>query len=86
MDSPPDSMLMDQAGLVAMFEYMIGNTDWDISMMRNVRLIQAAESGKVCVVPYDFRFFRSGQRTIRQSFFRKRPAHRARPLFDGQWH
>ncbi len=77
---PADSMLMDQAGLVAMFEYMVGNTDWDISMMRNVRLIQAGESGKVCVVPYDFDFSgfvsapyaspssESGLRTVRDRF------------------
>lgn len=77
---PADSMLMDQAGLVAMFEYMIGNTDWDISMMRNVRLIQAGESRKVCVVPYDFDFAglvsapyaspssESGLRTVRDRF------------------
>ncbi|MEZ4921478.1 MAG: hypothetical protein R2792_20470 [Saprospiraceae bacterium] len=32
----PDSLHMNQAALVAMFQYMIGNTDWDISMMRNV--------------------------------------------------
>ncbi|MEO6039615.1 MAG: hypothetical protein ABIQ93_14475 [Saprospiraceae bacterium] len=76
---PADSLLMDQAGLVAMFEYMVGNTDWEISMMRNVRLIQA-ESGKVCVVPYDFDFSglvsapyaspssESGLRTVRDRF------------------
>ncbi len=77
---PADSLLMDQAGLVAMFEYMVGNTDWDISMMRNVRLVQSAESGKVAVVPYDFDFSgfvsapyaspssESGLRTVRDRF------------------
>ena len=77
---PADSMLMDQAGVVAMFEYMIGNTDWDISMMRNVRLVEANESGKVCVIPYDFDFSglvsapyaspssESGLRTVRDRF------------------
>ncbi len=77
---PADSMLMDQAGVVAMFEYMIGNTDWDISMMRNVRLVEASESGKVCVIPYDFDFSglvsapyaspssESGLRTVRDRF------------------
>ena len=77
---PADSMLMDQAGLVAMFEYMVGNTDWDIPMMRNVRLIQSGESGKVAIVPYDFDFSgfvsapyaspssESGLRTVRDRF------------------
>jgi hypothetical protein len=52
----PDSLIMSQAALVAVFEYMIGNTDWDISMMRNVRFIQSPESGKILVIPYDFDF------------------------------
>lgn len=53
---PVDSTILYQTALVAMFEYMIGNTDWDISMMRNVRLIRSAESGKILVIPYDFDF------------------------------
>jgi len=52
----PDSLMMNQAALVAVFNYMIGNTDWEIAMIRNVRLIQAPESGKVVVMPYDFDF------------------------------
>lgn len=52
----PDSLIMNHAALVAMFQYMIGNTDWDISMMRNVRLVRSMETGKVLVVPYDFDF------------------------------
>lgn len=53
---PIDSLIVNQAALVTAFEYMIGNTDWDISMIRNVRLIQSKESGKIVLVPYDFDF------------------------------
>ncbi len=53
---PADSMVVNTAALVAMFEYMIGNTDWDVPMMRNVRLIQSKENKKVILVPYDFDF------------------------------
>jgi hypothetical protein len=53
---PLDSMLITQLATVVMFEYMIGNTDWDISMIRNVRTIRAPETGKVVVIPYDFDF------------------------------
>jgi len=54
---PADSMMTHQAALVSMFEYMIGNTDWEVSMMRNVRLIRSTDStGKVIVIPYDFDF------------------------------
>ncbi len=55
---PIDSLMTNQAALVAMFEYMIGNTDWEIAMMRNVRLIRSLDdsTGKVLVIPYDFDF------------------------------
>ncbi|MBU6343164.1 MAG: hypothetical protein KGS48_16840 [Bacteroidetes bacterium] len=54
--TPPDSLLMNQAALVSVFNYMIGNTDWEIAMIRNVRLLRAPESGKIIVLPYDFDF------------------------------
>lgn len=53
---PLDSMVTNQVALVSMFQYMIGNTDWDIPMQRNVRLIKSNETGKIWVVPYDFDF------------------------------
>ncbi len=52
----PDSLILNQAALVSVFQYMIGNTDWEIAMMRNVRLIKSPETGKILVVPYDFDF------------------------------
>lgn len=52
----PDSLAANQTALMVMFEYMIGNTDWDISMMRNVRLIRTQAGGKVLTLPYDFDF------------------------------
>lgn len=77
---PADSMIVHQAALVAMFEYMIGNTDWDMSMMRNVRFVRSKENGKVLVLPYDFDFsgfvaapyaspaFESGLVTVRDRY------------------
>ncbi len=54
---PADSLMTHQAALVSMFEYMIGNTDWEVAMMRNVRLIRSMDnSSKVLVIPYDFDF------------------------------
>jgi hypothetical protein len=52
----PDSLIMNQAALVSIFQYMIGNTDWDIAMMRNVRLIKSPATGKILVVPFDLDF------------------------------
>jgi hypothetical protein len=53
---PADSLNTNQAALMVMFEYMIGNTDWEIAMLRNVRLIRPSEPGKMLVMPYDFDF------------------------------
>lgn len=76
----PDSLLSNQAALTVMFEYMIGNTDWEIAMMRNVRLLRSRENGKVLTVPYDFDFSgfvsapysvpssESGLKTVRDRF------------------
>jgi hypothetical protein len=54
--TPTDSLHTYQAALTVMFQYMIGNTDWEISMLRNVRLVRAPGSGKTLTVPYDFDF------------------------------
>lgn len=53
---PADSLSTNQAALMVMFEYMIGNTDWEIAMLRNVRLMRTEEHGKIIVMPYDFDF------------------------------
>lgn len=45
-----------QAALVALFQFMIGNTDWDFEMQRNVRFIQVNGNGKILAIPYDFDF------------------------------
>ncbi len=39
----------------ALFQYMIGNTDWDIPMLRNIKLIRLSD-GPLVPVPYDFDF------------------------------
>lgn len=53
---PADSLHSNQAALMVVFEYMIGNTDWEISMLRNVRLLRPHESDKILTLPYDFDF------------------------------
>lgn len=53
---PSDSLHTYQAALMVMFQYMIGNTDWDVSMLRNVRLVRATQTGRTIAVPYDFDF------------------------------
>jgi len=45
----------EQAALMAVFQYMIGNTDWSLAEFRNVRLLQTA-SGAIVPIPFDFDF------------------------------
>jgi len=37
-----------------LFNYMVGNLDWDILVGRNVKFIKTTTSDKVTLVPYDF--------------------------------
>lgn len=39
---------------MAVFEYFIGNTDWSVQYLQNVRLLASAGSGPPITVPYDF--------------------------------
>ncbi|HET7456684.1 MAG TPA: hypothetical protein VFJ74_03450 [Gemmatimonadaceae bacterium] len=42
-----------QMDLVSVFEYFIGNTDWSIGALHNIRIV-ATDGGDVYPVPYDF--------------------------------
>lgn len=42
-----------QVNLVAVFEYFIGNTDWSLSALHNIRIV-ASDSAPPYPVPYDF--------------------------------
>ena len=39
---------------VALFQYMIGNSDWDLSISRNVKFV--SKDGQYLAIPYDFDF------------------------------
>ncbi|MCB0585368.1 MAG: hypothetical protein KDD06_08605 [Phaeodactylibacter sp.] len=73
---------------MAVFQYMIGNTDWDLNMIRNVKMVKPRDGGAVIPVPYDFDFAGLvdapyaipnsdiGQLTIRQRVFQGRKVSR----------
>lgn len=46
----------EQAALAVLFEFMIGNTDWDIASCRNMMLLRPSGDDKIYPVPYDFDF------------------------------
>ncbi|MFQ5447788.1 MAG: hypothetical protein ACE5FF_12715 [Saprospiraceae bacterium] len=56
MGTPLDSLHRKQEMLVALFQCMISNADWDYVMCRNVELIKMPTDGRVLLVPYDFDF------------------------------
>jgi hypothetical protein len=45
----PDAFLK-----MAVFEYLIGNTDWSVQFMQNIKFIARDSVSKVTTVPYDF--------------------------------
>jgi len=48
----PDLLDAQSAARLALFQYMIGNTDWSIDRERNIMLLQTAD-GRQLPVPYD---------------------------------
>jgi hypothetical protein len=50
-----DSLQTQQAALTALFQYMIGNTDWNIAEQRNVRFVRT-KAGELLLIPFDFDF------------------------------
>lgn len=48
-----ETLDLDAAGRVALFEFMIGNTDWSIKRERNITLLQRPDGAQV-PLPFDF--------------------------------
>lgn len=42
--------------VIAMFNYMIGNTDWSVISNKNIKIFKQKHTGKYLVVAYDFDF------------------------------
>lgn len=52
-----DSLDLRSENNVAVFQYMIGNTDWSISKgQKNVKYFKPLSGGKMVVIPHDFDF------------------------------
>jgi hypothetical protein len=49
----PEALDLNSAGRVALFEFMIGNTDWSIVHERNITLLQRPDGAQV-PLPFDF--------------------------------
>jgi hypothetical protein len=86
----------DQMGLLAVFQYMIGNTDWSVTGLHNIVLVQDS-TRNLLPVPYDFDWSgvistpyarpdsRLGIFSVRQRLFRAvcRTPENLAPIFAG---
>lgn len=50
----PDMLTAKSYQNTVLFQYMIGNLDWDIQVGRNVKILKQQNGGKHILVPYDF--------------------------------
>lgn len=55
MNPDPATLERSSERLMATFQYMIGNADWNLEMARNVKIVQPVV-GTGTLVPYDFDF------------------------------
>jgi hypothetical protein len=53
---PKSGFDQEQLKRVYLFEYLIGNTDWNTAMVRNLLLMQPKAGGAAVLIPYDFDF------------------------------
>lgn len=53
---PLENFRMENVHKQDLFQYLIGNTDWSTSMVRNMKLMLSAKDNKYIIVPYDFDF------------------------------
>lgn len=50
----PEQTNRDEFLKMAVFEYLIGNTDWSVQYAQNIKLISSDTLSPACPVPYDF--------------------------------
>jgi len=50
----PEETKQDVFLTMAVFQYLIGNTDWSVQYLQNIKLLKTASSQQLITVPYDF--------------------------------
>jgi hypothetical protein len=56
MNAPANSLSLADENMLAVFQYMIGNEDWSLPLVRNVKLVDHNGGKGIIPVPYDFDF------------------------------
>jgi hypothetical protein len=52
----PNTLVNKDLGITSVFQYMIGNGDWDIGLNKNITMVKLISNNKLVTVPYDFDF------------------------------
>lgn len=55
MGTQPSELSPAHEKIVSVFQYMIGNSDWNVEVLRNIQILEKEEN-KLIPVPYDFDF------------------------------
>jgi len=50
----PEETNQDIFLIMAVFQYLIGNTDWSVQYLQNIKLLKTESSPQLITVPYDF--------------------------------
>ncbi|HEX6169217.1 MAG TPA: hypothetical protein VFZ33_05960 [Chitinophagaceae bacterium] len=50
----PEDTKQDDFLTMAVFQYLIGNTDWSVQYLQNIKLLKTESSPQLITVPYDF--------------------------------
>ena len=55
-NTPANQFQQENLNIHSMFQYMIGNSDWSVSMVKNLKILQSKKDSSYILVPYDFDF------------------------------
>lgn len=56
LGSAPEDVSRADEAIMATFQYMIGNADWNLAMARNLKMVAFDNGAPIIPVPYDFDF------------------------------
>lgn len=56
LNAGSDMMTSYDETMMSVYNYMIGNEDWNLSMVRNIKMIEQAGGARILPVAYDFDF------------------------------
>lgn len=80
-----DSLVYESFRLVAAFNFMIGNRDWDVVAGRNAKLFFEPNFGKYIIVPYDFDYANIVGASYRREILQEPMRHSFDRIYDGYY-